>query len=385
MKQREQSEPLKASRSSSGRRANGGRLRLLVVLLVLAGGAWGWQRHQLAAAAHAALAEGLDALSRRDTEAAERAFRHALQIDPRLPGAHTQLGRLALERGNYEAALLHFSTAAQQQPRNAAAITDLGIARLDSGDWAEAVNTFQQAVRIAPHSAAALRGLGEAYRRAQRWEEAVAALENARALQPEDSRTLYLLGLALAQRGRTPDDPRRALDMLAEARRRGIPALPYRYATGLAYLAQGHLQAALVALEATARGEPGDDQALFHLGEAYRRAGRLDAAQRTLAEYHARYQRRQQLRSLRERVLAQPDNPANRRRLAEACVEAREYREATRHLMLLSNAGARDAPLYDLFARAWDGLGLKVPADQARTMAAKIRSEGSLQGPRGRE
>jgi hypothetical protein len=41
--------------------------------------------------------------------------------------------------------------------------------------------------------------------------------------------------------------------------------------------------------------------------------------------------------------------------------------------MLLSNAGAGDAPLYDMFARAWDGLGLKVPADQARAMATKLR------------
>ena len=367
----------------SGPKANGGRLRLLLAALVLAGGVWGWQRHQLAAAAQGALAEGLDALSRRDTAAAERAFQRALQIDPLLPGAHTQLGRLALQRKDDEAALLHFSAAAQRQPGNAAAITDLGIARLDSGDWAEALDTFQQATRIAPHSAAALRGLGEAYRRAQRWDEAVAALEKARQLQPDDARTLYLLGLALAQRGRAPDDPRRALGFLAEARRRGITDPSVRYATGLAYLAQDRLPEAIAALETTARAAPGDDQALYRLGEAYRRAGRLDAAQKTLAAYHARYRRRQRLRSLRERVAAQPDDLDPRRRLAEACVEAHEYREALRHLMLLSNAGAHDAPLYDLFARAWDGLGLKVPAGQARAMAAKIRGAGSPRPRRG--
>ena len=377
MKRHEQSGPPTVSRSAPGQRASGGRLRLLLTVLVLAGGAWGWQRHRLAAAAEGALAEGLDALSRRDTGAAERDFQRALQIDPLLPGAHTQLGRLALQQRNYEAALLHFSAAAQRQPGKAEAIIDLGIVRLDSGDWAEAVDTFQQATRIAPHSVPALRGLGEAYRRAQRWDEAVAALEKARQLQPDDARTLYLLGLALAQRGRAPDDPRRALAFLAKARRQGIADAPIRYATGLAYLAQDQIPEAIAALEATAREEPGEDQALYHLGEAYRRAGRLDAAQKTLAEYHARYQRRQRLRSLRERVTAQPDDLDRRRKLAEACVEAHEYREAVRHLMLLSNAGANDAPLYDLFARAWDGLGLKVPADQSRAMAAKIRGEVS--------
>ena len=53
--------------------------------------------------------------------------------------------------------------------------------------------------------------------------------------------------------------------------------------------------------------------------------------------------------------------------------------------MLLSNAGAHDAPLYDLFARAWGGLGLEVPAGQVRAMAAKIRGEGSARMPRGVE
>src|SRR5437660_8896499 len=116
MKRHEQGRTPGASRITAGQRAIGGRLRLLLALLVLAGGAWGWQRQRLAAAAEGALAEGLDALSRRDTEAAERAFRHALQIDPLFPGAHTQLGRLELQRRNYEAALLHFTAASQRQP-----------------------------------------------------------------------------------------------------------------------------------------------------------------------------------------------------------------------------------------------------------------------------
>src|SRR5206468_3254104 len=119
-------------------------------------------------------------------------------------------------------------------------------------------------------------------------------LEKSRQLQPDDRRTLYALALALAQRGRAPGDPRRALDLLAEARRRGISEPEIRYGAGLAYLAQGRFPAAIADLEATARGAPADD-----------------------------------------------------------------------------------APLYDLFARAWDGLGLKVPAQQARDLAAQRRRNGA--------
>ena len=48
--------------------------------------------------------------------------------------------------------------------------------------------------------------------------------------------------------------------------------------------------------------------------------------------------------------------------------------QAVRHLLVLQEAGEDDAALYDLFARAWDGLGLTVPAKQARELAAERRA-----------
>ena len=77
---------------------------------------------------------------------------------------------------------------------------------------------------------------------------------------------------ALAQRDQTPDDSRRALQLLRQAHRMGAPEPPVQYAMGLAYLAQARFQEAIGALEAALQGQPGDDQTLFHLGEAYRRA-----------------------------------------------------------------------------------------------------------------
>jgi tetratricopeptide (TPR) repeat protein len=358
-------------------------LYLLLALLIFAGGAWAWQRHQRRVALASALAEGRAALARHDHEAASRSFRRALRADSQLPEAHTQLGRLALGQGNTEAAVVHFSTVVKQKPRDAAALSDLGIAHLESGDWPEAIAAFQEATRVEPGSAMAVRGLGEAYRRSQRLPEAVATLEQAHRLQPEDARGIYLLGLALAERGRAPDDPRRALELLNQARRMGAPEAPVQYAMGRAYLAQGRSQKAIAALEAAFVGQPGDDQTLFHLGEAYRRAGRLERARETLALHDARAQRREQLRGLKERVAAQPASREHRRRLAEALIETGDYRAALQHLAIVSNAGAEDAALYDLYARAWDGLGREGLADQARALAAKSRGEASSRTPPG--
>lgn len=357
------------------------RLGVLLILLVSAGITWGWQRAHRASAAEQAAAEGMAALGHRDTETAQRAFRRALQIQPRLATAHTQLGRLALAEGDAEAALQHFAAAVASRREDAEAVADLAIARLESGDWAEAVRTFQQALQIAPRSQQALRGLGEAYRRGQRWDAAVIALEKALRQSPDDAKTQYVLGLTLAQRGRAPEDPRRAIALLTAARHGGMDAVAIQYGTGLARLAQGQIPEAIRDLEATARATPEDDQALFHLGDAYRRAGRLQEAERTLAEHNARYQRRRALRSLRERVLAQPGDPESRRRLAEACVAAGEHREAIRHLLQLQESGADDADLYDQFARAWSGLGLTVPAAQARTLATQRREAKHGAGP----
>jgi tetratricopeptide (TPR) repeat protein len=348
-------------------------LLLLFLLLLIAGGAWAWQRHQRQLALTQALAEGRAALGRHDSQAASRAFRRALQSDSRIPEAHTQLGRLALGQGDTEAAVVHFSAVVARKPGDADALCDLGIAHLEGGDWPEAIAAFQQATRIEPQSATALRGLGDAYRRSRRWAEAIATLEKAHRLHPEDARGIYMLGLALAQRDQTPDDSRRALELLHQARRMGAPEPQVQYAMGLAYLARGRFQEAIGALESSLHGQPGDDQTLFHLGEAYRRAGRVELARKTLAEYDARAQRRQQLRGLQERVAAQPESREHRRRLAEAFVETGEYRAALQHLAVLSNTGAEDAALYDLYARAWDGLGRKPLADQARALAAQSR------------
>jgi tetratricopeptide (TPR) repeat protein len=377
VKRQRDNRPEATSRPLSGRRASRGRLYLLLALLLIAGGAWAWQRQQRQAALASALAAGRAALSRHDSETASRAFRRVLRIDPRHSEARTRLGRLALEQGDTEAAVAHFSAVAKRKPRDVVALCDLGIAHVESGDWPEAIAAFQQATRVEPGSALALRGLGEAYRRSQRLTEAVATLEEAYRREPEDARGVYLLALATAQRGHAPDDPRRALDLLRKARRMGAPQAPVQYAMGLAYLAQGQSREAVAALEAALRGQPGDDQALFHLGQAYRRAGRLELARKTLAEHAAREGRRQRLRGLKERVAAQPDSREHRRRLAEACVETGDYQGALQHLAILSNAGAEDAALYDLYARAWDGLGLKVPADQARALAEQSRGEAS--------
>jgi tetratricopeptide (TPR) repeat protein len=375
LKQRKRTTPSSVPPDAPAARTPRGRLRLLLPLLLLAGSGWWWLRHQTAVAAREALALGTTALSQGNVVAAEQAFGHALQLDPGLVEAHTQLGRLAVQRDDQLAAILHFSAVTRARPVDAEALTDLGIAHLESGDWTEAQRAFAQAVRIAPNSALALRGMGETYRRGQRWEEAIAALERSRRLQPEDARTLYFLGLALAQRARAPDDLRRAAEALAEARRLGMVASNIDYGMGLVHLAEGRLPEAIAALEATVHAAPENEQALYRLGEAYRRAGRTADAARTLATYNTRQQRSRQITSLRQRVLAQPDDTASRRQLAAACVDAGSYREAAHHLLVLVRAGTQDPHLYDLLARAWDGLGLKPAAEEARRTAAQLRDK----------
>jgi tetratricopeptide (TPR) repeat protein len=248
-----------------------------------------------------------------------------------------------------------------------------GPSALDHGEYELAEREFSQAVRLSPNSPVAVRGLGEAYLHRQKWDEAIAMLEKARQLQPGDAQTVYSLGLAYAARGRDPRDVQRARDLLTEAERRAIPDPQIRYARGLTYLDEGRLKEAIAALEATAPTTSVDEEALVHLSEAYRRAGREADAERTLARYQKRSEKRRLLHDLRVRVEAQPEDRQARRQLAEACLGAGRYGEAIKHLQELENRGEKNAELYDLFSRAWYGLGQTGYGDESHQIAEQLR------------
>ncbi len=113
-------------------------------------------------------------------EAAERAFREVVGLDPQDLGAHLALAAVALERGNHRAAADAWETAATRSDdlvARAAFFTAAASLRESAlGDLGGARLAYQRALEADPHGAAAQAALESLHLRASQWTDHARAL-----------------------------------------------------------------------------------------------------------------------------------------------------------------------------------------------------------------
>ena len=96
-------------------------------------------------------------------ERAEAAYRRALQFDPSLSNAHTNLGNLCYRRGRVEEAREHYRNALQIDGDQPEAHYNLGFLALEAGDPIGAIESFLCALETDPAFADAHFNLAMAY------------------------------------------------------------------------------------------------------------------------------------------------------------------------------------------------------------------------------
>ena len=232
----------------------------------------------------------------------------ALALDPRLPGAHSDLGLALSNLDRIEEAIASFERALEIRDDDLEALASLGILLSLEGRLAEAVPHYRRAIVVAPGRADLENGLGVALLGLDRPEEAVAAFRRTVELEPTAAEAHNNLGLALSRLGRTADAVarfRRAAELkpdyvdaelnLAKALRelgeleaaaacyRRVLALAPRYLAG--HLALGAILAelkrpeeAIACCERALALKPDDTAALLNLGAVLHDCGRIDEA-----------------------------------------------------------------------------------------------------------
>jgi tetratricopeptide (TPR) repeat protein len=83
-----------------------------------------------------------------DLDAAMAAYRQALKIDPKLPDAHLNLGRLLHEIGDLTAAEKHYRAAFEAQPDEPTAAFNLGVVLQDLGRLADAAAAYEKVLAL---------------------------------------------------------------------------------------------------------------------------------------------------------------------------------------------------------------------------------------------
>jgi tetratricopeptide (TPR) repeat protein len=129
-------------------------------------------------------------------------FRAAINLEPSLADAHSQLGTALYRQGRREEGVLQLETATRLKPSYAPVHFNLGVALQNQGRSDDAITQFREALRWRPDYAEAHNGLGAALETKGQLDEGLGHLEEAVRLRPDLATAHCNLGLALVIKGR---------------------------------------------------------------------------------------------------------------------------------------------------------------------------------------
>jgi tetratricopeptide (TPR) repeat protein len=306
------------------------------------------------------------ALTEGDLAAAETELRAALAIDPSYTLAHARLGDVLQRRGRDDEALRSFERAVALAPLSPAEFNAIGNLHRRHHRLDRAIEAYRDALRADPQYIGAYNNLGLCLQEQGRLDEAGALYDRALAIRPENpilrnSRATLLAargdrGGALAEVDRAlaanPDWEvglgNRAtllfeLGRIPEAKEAFVrwlaiepDAIEGRLGHALTLLATGDPKGAEAEFAEVLKRDPANLRARVALGETLLRGGDLEQAQQHLEAavagggrvtrawnslgevYLRRGQRAEAARAFRRSLGIDPDQPAIRRRLAEA-------------------------------------------------------------------
>ena len=179
---------------------------------------------------------GLAALKTKDLTAAERAFRDALQLDPKTVGAALGLAQVALLRGDQAGAKRFVQEALTIAPESFEAQLNWGRMLYADRNFPAAEAAFKKAASIDASSFHAAMDLGDLYVSGfGKPAEAVPHYRKAIELNPQHGGARYALGLALAATGNNAEAETMLRSSVALSPKNPLPSM----ALGRVYVATG--------------------------------------------------------------------------------------------------------------------------------------------------
>src|SRR2546426_2005882 len=210
----------------------------LVPASFLAGKSWAKRPSQIGAPASSEDAYranniGVALLEQFKYKEGAEAFRHALQIDPKLSIAHINLSIALFNVPDLMAAQREAQNAATLAPGAPQPLYILGLIAKLQNRPEDALAAFQRVLKIDPNDVGTNINLGQIYSQQRKYPEAIAAFRIAIGLEPYNGTALYNLGQALMRGGQRTE----ALQVLQ--RFRGLRQRGSATTIGPNYLEQG--------------------------------------------------------------------------------------------------------------------------------------------------
>jgi tetratricopeptide (TPR) repeat protein len=243
-----------------------------------------------------------------NTESELLALTRAVEINPTLSEARTNLGNVFVREGEYAAAIREYEAALAVNPQNAKTHNNLGNA-YSGREWiAYAISQYRRAIDLDPKFMDAYRNLAIVYAKQKNYSQAVLQLNKALELEPKNAETYLLLGDVYAQMGKCDGAlaqykkslklrPRSAeayygmaacygkLDQVADEIAAYTKALSIRpdmaaalINLGNAYFGREEYDSAIKMFERAALAQPNEPMIFFNLGAAHSNKAEYDQA-----------------------------------------------------------------------------------------------------------
>jgi tetratricopeptide (TPR) repeat protein len=193
---------------------------------------------------------------------------------PQNPRAHYNLGIALAQTGRTEEFIRQYEQALRLKPDFAGTLLALGVALEKLGRSGDAIQHYEEALRINPDYAEAHKDIGAALYQTGKREEAMEHFQQALRINPDYADVHCALGMALEQAGKTQE----AIEHLEQAVRTKPDYAEAHYNLGLALGQAGEVGEAIGHLEQALRIKPDYAEAHCNLGIALARLGRLQEA-----------------------------------------------------------------------------------------------------------
>ncbi len=223
--------------------------------------------------AHMALAKSLEAQGRGD-QGIEH-LRAAQAAMPDNANIHLALAAMLINHGMIDDGVDQIKTVAENSANDHLLRFKAAGMLFEVGEYTAAEDNYRRCLLQKPIWPDAYANLGNCRFRGELYEQAAACYETALALAPEHDLARRNLGLAYARSGRAEF----AVIILQEYLQRHDDDVEICRLTGDLSLSSGHYSAAVDCYEKCLRADPGDQNCLFHLAEAYFAMGHFRAAE----------------------------------------------------------------------------------------------------------
>jgi len=212
---------------------------------------------------------------------AEEVLRGVLAGNPRQVLGYKTLASLFLFQGKIDSAVSYFQKAIRLAPGMADAHHGLGLAYTIREDYEEASSAFEQAIELDAGHPAFFFNSGLVYEYRGKYDEARQAFEDALVIDPFNHEARSSLGGILLWQKKSEE----ALEQYGAACRLAPGVAENWYGMGKAYASLGQDSLAIACLEAARERDGEDARVHYQLGMLYRKAGRLEVAQKALVRF----------------------------------------------------------------------------------------------------